>query len=314
MNRTGCVTEIGIMELTAHAKINWDLHVLGKRPDGFHEVDTVMVSVGLADRLVIEPAENFTLTCSDPGLPCDDSNLVTKAAKALAKAAGIEPKARIYLEKKVPAGGGLGGGSSDAATALLGLNELWNLHWPRERLCEIAATLGSDIGFFLWGGWARCRGRGEFVEPIPGSERWPSARLFLILPPLSVPTPPVYKALNAPPLDPSKSSLRNLTALADNINLLLVCLTQGRPFSSWPDNGLQGAACVVEPKLANLQQALGEWYPGRWQMSGSGAVHVMLPESREDAKAVQERISTAMKFDVRVVETSTITPCFSPRR
>ncbi|MCW8130751.1 MAG: 4-(cytidine 5'-diphospho)-2-C-methyl-D-erythritol kinase [Planctomycetota bacterium] len=301
------------MELTAHAKINWDLHVLGKRPDGFHEVDTVMVSVGLADRLVVEAADAFTLTCSDPGLPCDDSNLVTKAAKALAKAAGVEPRARIHLEKRVPAGGGLGGGSSDAANALLGLNELWRQGWTRERLSEIAATFGSDIGFFLWGGWARCRGRGEIVEPIPGSAAWPAARLFLLLPALSVPTPPVYKALNAPPWDPSKKRLRNLTSLADNINLLLVCLGKDEPFASWPDNGLQQAACVVEPRLEALQKALAEWFPGRWQMSGSGAVHVVLPGPNEKAEAVQDRIDAAMPYAVRVVETNTITPCFSPR-
>ncbi|MBI3829435.1 MAG: 4-(cytidine 5'-diphospho)-2-C-methyl-D-erythritol kinase [Planctomycetes bacterium] len=299
------------MELTAHAKINWDLYVLGKRPDGYHEVDTVMVSVDLADKLVLEPARGLSMTCSNPALPCDDGNLVIKAARALAQAAQVPANARIHLEKRVPAGGGLGGGSSDAALTLRGLNELWNLHWPKERLNEIAATLGSDIGFFLWGGWARCRGRGEIVEPLPDSADWPALRLLLVLPPLGVPTPPVYKALNAPALD-GKKRLRNLTSLAKDINVLLVRIINGETFSDWPKNGLLKASCLVEPRLHALQAQLERLYTGRWQMSGSGAVHVVLPMPGETAQNAQEKINAGLTYAVDVVETRTTTPCSSP--
>lgn len=299
------------MELTAHAKINWDLYVLGKRPDGYHEVDTLMVSVDLADKLVIEPARGLSMTCSNPNLPCDDSNLVIKAARALAKAAGVAEDARIHLEKRIPAGGGLGGGSSDAALTLRGLNELWNLRWPKDRLNEIAATLGSDIGFFLWGGWARCRGRGEIVEPVPGSVQWPSIRLLLILPPLGVPTPPVYKALNAPALD-GKKRLRNLTSLSKDINVLLVRIINGETFTGWPNNGLLKASCLVEPKLNELQTQLERLYTGRWQMSGSGAVHVVWSMPGETAKIAQDKINAGLSYAVNVVETRTTTPCSSP--
>lgn len=299
------------MELTAHAKINWDLHVLGKRPDGFHEVDTVMVSIGLADKLIIEPASSLTLTCSNPALPCDDSNLVIKAARALAQAAGIEPRARIHLKKHVPAGGGLGGGSSDAALTLLGLNEIWKLHWPRERLSEIAATFGSDIGFFLWGGWARCKGRGELVEPLPDSAAWPGVRVALILPPLSVPTPPVYKALNAAPLDDKKHP-RTLTSISHDINILLVSLSRGGTMSVWPSNGLQQAACVVEPRLKVLQEVLARFYPGRWQMSGSGAVHMVVPAPGETGADIGRQLRTALPYALDVIETQTIATCLSP--
>ena len=203
------------------------------------------------------------------------------------------------------------GSISDAALTLLGLNELWKLRWPRERLNEIAATLGSDIGFFLWGGWARCRGRGEIVEPLPESAGWPSIRIFLILPPLSVPTPSVYKALNAPLLD-GKKRPRNLTSLAQNINVLLARIAKEELFSEWPSNGLQQASCAVEPRLVDLQSNLGRHYPGRWQMSGSGAVHVIVPKPGERARDVEEKLNKGLPYALSVVETQTITPCFSP--
>ncbi len=156
----------------AHAKINWDLRILGKRPDNFHELDSIFVTVALHDTMRFEPAETLSMTCTDATLPTDDSNLVMKAAARLAQAAGINNGARIHLEKRIPMGGGMGGGSSDAACALTALNRMWALNWSREKLAEIAAQAGSDVAYFLTGGWCLCRGRGEIVERFQFSETW----------------------------------------------------------------------------------------------------------------------------------------------
>lgn len=296
-----------MIERIAQAKVNWDLHILGKRPDGYHAIDTVMVNVGLADRLTFEPAETLSMTCTDPSLPCDESNLVIKAARALAQAGGVEAKARIHLEKKIPAGGGLGGGSADAAAALDGLNRLWSLDFSRERLSKLAATFGSDISYFLWGGWCRCRGRGEIVEPIPESAHWPSLRIFLILPKLHVPTPAVYRALGAACLD-GKTYERPLTVVSSFINMKIRNFLDGKGFQGWPDNHLQAAACRAEAGLKPLQEFLEEQYAGRWQMSGSGAVHFVLAESGETPAELRGRLSRNQLGAADVVESWTAPP------
>ncbi|MBE7465917.1 MAG: 4-(cytidine 5'-diphospho)-2-C-methyl-D-erythritol kinase [Planctomycetes bacterium] len=287
------------MERLAHAKLNWDLHILGKRPDGFHELDSVMVSIALADRLRFEPAETLRFTCTDPSLPADDTNLVVKAAKRLAEAAGVPARAAIHLEKHVPAGGGLGGGSSDAACTLEALNELWGLHWPRERLAEVAAHLGSDVAFFLWGGWCQCLGRGERIERLPEIPETEAPVFFLVIPPFGIPTPLVYKVLKAPAWS-DKRPARSLTEVSDNIRMQLVKLYKNDPMPDWPHNGLQEAARVAEPRLVELHQWLDATVPGRWQLSGSGAVHFVV-SSPVDAAAVSRKLESNLPEKVRLI-------------
>ena len=158
----------------APAKINRELRVGRIRPDGYHEVRSRMVSIDLADRLTAESAGGLELVCDDPAVPRGEENLVVRAARLLAREAGIAARARLTLEKRVPMGGGLGGGSSDAAVALLLLERLWGLGSSRERLDALAADLGSDVPFFLTGGEAEVTGRGEIVTPVedgPGAKR-----------------------------------------------------------------------------------------------------------------------------------------------
>jgi 4-diphosphocytidyl-2C-methyl-D-erythritol kinase len=293
------------MRLLARAKINWDLRILGRRPDGYHEIDTVMVSVDLADQITLEPADGLSLTCSDPALPCDERNLMVKAALALASAAGVPPKARMRVEKNIPSGGGMGGGSSDAATTLVGLNQLWDLCWPRERLAETAAQIGSDVAFFLYGGWCLCRGRGEVVEPFTIAQALPRARIFLVLPPFSVPTPSVYKALAAPPWD-GKSGHRSLTEAEGHVKLVLVRLVDDSVCENWPENQLLRAAHVTEPRLVEIGQALEGLFPGRWQMSGSGAVHFVVPPSGITLKQAEEQLRQRLPGAWRLLETATV--------
>ena len=138
------------LEKSSPCKVNLLLNILGRRPDGFHELETVMHPVNLCDRLSFERAgRNVTLTCSDADLPVDSGNLVHRAATAFLEAAQISDGVRIHLEKKIPLAAGLGGGSGNAAATLLGLNELFGQLLPSEKLHELAALLGSDVSFFL---------------------------------------------------------------------------------------------------------------------------------------------------------------------
>ncbi len=154
------------VELEAHAKVNLTLEVLGRRDDGYHDIASIMQTVELHDAVTLEVSEGLSLECSDPAL-ANDGNLVLVAARALREAAGIDAGAAITLEKRIPVSAGLGGGSSNAAAALLGLNRLWDLGLEVPALEEVAAGVGSDVPFFLTGGTALVQGRGEHVVPLP---------------------------------------------------------------------------------------------------------------------------------------------------
>lgn len=296
-----------IMELKAYAKINWDLIVMGKRSDGFHGLDTVMVNVSLFDTLSFEPSERIEFSCSDASLPVDDSNLVVKAARLLAKASGVSAGAKIHLEKKIPSGGGMGGGSSDAACALQGLNTLWKLDWPVKRLHNLAAEIGSDVSFFLYGGWCRCLGRGEIVEPIPDSVSWPSISILLVLPALHVSTPLAYKALQAPPWD-GKKGVRGLTDVKRQLECVVTKIhKEQNGVSLGLKNDLTNAARQVEPRLVGLQNILDELYPDRWLMSGSGAVHFVIPSRCDDGSRLREALQRITGPVTRVLTATTST-------
>lgn len=176
------------MHVRSYAKINWALRVTGKRPDGFHDLETLFQTVSLYDELTFAPAaDRLTLSCDDPTIPTDESNLVARAARAL----GVPPVA-IHLTKRIPAGGGLGGGSSNAAATLLALDRMFSLRTSRERLQQIALTLGSDVPFFLEGGTAYATGRGERLVPLAPS---PRIALLLLFPDERVSTPEAFRSL-----------------------------------------------------------------------------------------------------------------------
>jgi 4-diphosphocytidyl-2-C-methyl-D-erythritol kinase len=160
------------------------------RADGYHEVLSRMTSISLADTLTVEDWDRLELACDDPGVPPGADNIGIRAAESLARRAGVEPRARIQLEKRVPVGGGLGGGSADAAVALRLLAKLWGVSGDPGALQDVAASLGSDVPFFLTGGEADVRGRGEIVTP---AEDIAPEQLLLLVPPFSVSTAAVYK-------------------------------------------------------------------------------------------------------------------------
>ncbi len=180
------------LELLAPAKINLTLEVKGRREDGFHEIESLMCPISLFDRLEIGATEEegIAFSCSDPSLPTGEENLAYRAARHFCDSFGFIPRLRISLEKEIPHGAGLGGGSSDAASVLLGLNALFQTELPNDALAELAGELGSDIPFFIYRSAAIARGRGEKVEPAAFPHVLP---LLLIKPPFGVPTPWAYR-------------------------------------------------------------------------------------------------------------------------
>jgi 4-diphosphocytidyl-2-C-methyl-D-erythritol kinase len=187
-----------MLQLTAPAKINLFLEVLGRRSDGYHELVTCMVPLTWADELTFSPSPTLSLTCSDPALPLDENNLVLKAARALQHHTQTSLGAAIHLTKRIPSPAGLGGGSSDAATTLRGLVQLWNLQLSDSELLHLAAQIGSDVPFFLAGSAAWCRGRGEQLTPFNLDVK---LSILLICPLVGLSTPAVYQTLQAPPLE-----------------------------------------------------------------------------------------------------------------
>ena len=186
-------SDTSLLTLSAPAKVNLSLRVLGRRDDGFHTVETRMCPVSIADELTLEAlpgASRLEFTCSDSTLPTDESNLVVKAVRAYEARVHEKRAWRIHLQKHVPSGAGLGGGSSDAAAVLRGMNQLSGSPLSVDELCEVAATIGSDVPFFIHGKVCDATGRGEQVVPVDFPHQ---LTLVLIKPPFGIPTPWAYK-------------------------------------------------------------------------------------------------------------------------
>ena len=154
------------IEIPAYAKVNFTLEVLGRRGDGYHEIASIMQTVSLHDTVSVEPGDEITLSPGLPGVPVED-NLAYRAAILLAERSGAGQGAYIGLEKAIPQASGLGGGSSDAAAVLVGLDRLWGLGMSADDLAGLGSELGSDVPFFIRGGTAMVSGRGERVRPLP---------------------------------------------------------------------------------------------------------------------------------------------------
>ena len=182
-----------MLTLKAFAKINLTLEVLGKRDDGYHDIVSIMQTVDLSDTVVVEPSSELSVECDAAEIPREE-NLALRAAEVLRNSTGCQDGARITLEKRIPISAGLGGGSSDAAATLKGLNRLWGTGLSTEELMPIAAEIGSDVPFFLHGGTAMVAGRGEQVRPLPTPEL---NDIVLLSPPIDLPakTESVYRRL-----------------------------------------------------------------------------------------------------------------------
>ena len=180
------------MQVLAPAKINLSLRILGRRADGFHEIETVIAPISLYDEMKIDRhngKNGIEFRCDDPSVPKGEDNLVVRAAKAFFKNMKTQGSVSIELKKGIPHGAGLGGGSSDAASTLLALNELFETKLPREALAKMAEAIGSDVPFFIFQSAATCKGRGEFVTPTTLHEQ---LQIVLLKPEFTVPTQWAY--------------------------------------------------------------------------------------------------------------------------
>jgi 4-diphosphocytidyl-2-C-methyl-D-erythritol kinase len=253
----------GGVEVLAPAKLNLFLEVLAKRPDGYHEIESLMVTVDLYDTLTVTDCDggSIELECDDQTLPTGSENLVVKAAEHLKVATGSSRGARITLTKVIPAQAGLGGGSSDAAATLVALDRIWDLKTPANRLHAVAGAIGSDVAFFLRAPSAICRGRGERVEPVVlGSPLY----FVLVAPDFGVSTAEVYRNLRPPetpwPIGPVTHALAHGDPAALGRSLF---------------NRLQPVAEAIRPSLGRVRDALAilDPPPCGSLMSGSGSAY-----------------------------------------
>lgn len=263
-----------IVEL-APAKINLWLRVFGKMPDGYHQVETVLQTISFADRLTLTlEAGGISLTCSDPRLPCNEHNLAYRAAALLAHEApghGVH----INLEKRIPWRAGLGGGSSDAAAVLRGLNQLWGLNWSWQRLVPLAQTLGADVPFFLQGGTTVGRGRGDVLEALSVQ---PDLSLVLIQPPFGLSTPKVYSYWQPANARPVSGDLSDL--------LLALQHSDTETIGHLLHNDLEEPAFRLAPELAAVKSKLSQ-AGFSCLLSGSGACLFAVVPGKSGEQAVR---------------------------
>lgn len=278
-------------EILAPAKLNLYLDVLGRRDDGFHELETLMAPVQLYDRLEWRPrrsdcAAEFALqldpsTVSAGGdVPVNEQNLVWKAAAALGREAGVMPHGVITLTKRIPSQAGLGGGSSDAAAALQLCNAAWGVNYSAGRLASLAAELGSDVPFFLAGRSAVCRGRGELVEPVTGM---PRLDVVVAAPRVGISTAAAFKELDAPLVD-VPSGRRTNNALSQLINDLL---RGARAAAGWRmTNALEAAAASLCPLLRRVGTVFASLPCCAHLLTGSGSAYfAVMPSARQARRA-----------------------------
>jgi 4-diphosphocytidyl-2-C-methyl-D-erythritol kinase len=264
---------MGAVSLRAFAKINLHLRVNGARTDGFHDVQTILQSIDLFDRVTCTARRGpFEIVCRQPGVPTDRSNLVWKAAQLLWRASGRSGEvrdARVVLEKQIPMQAGLGGGSSDAAAALLALRRVWRLRVADAGLRELAADIGSDVPFFLVGGTALALGRGEEVYPL---EDLPPFHVVLVFPPFGVSTRDAYAWLDAEGAEPRERL----------------------PFAYLPvqpANDLEGPVVRRHPVIRSFSNRLSADGALLAAMSGSGSTVFGVFDSERKARSAARRLA-----------------------
>ncbi len=260
--------------IAAPAKVNLFLELLSKRPDGYHELETLLAPVDLYDTLEIQPRDDgqLLLTSDAPGIPTGIGNLVWKAADALRNVFGVTLGASIHLTKRIPHEAGLGGGSSDAAASIAGLNAFWNLNQSIEELAPVAAMIGSDVAAFLYDGPTWCTGRGEVVEAIPASQ---PLDLVIVKPPFGLSTAEVYRNVRLAETPTPGDTIR--AALAEG---------NAEAVGRLMHNRLQPTAFALQPLANWVYDALLAQSPLGAMLSGSGSCVFALAKDRTDARRI----------------------------
>jgi 4-diphosphocytidyl-2-C-methyl-D-erythritol kinase len=270
------------LTLPAFAKINLGLRVRGRRPDGYHEIETVFQTVTLQDKLTFETSrdgDRLELVCTDPEIPTGESNLVMRAALALRSRCKVARGARITLEKRIPAGGGLGGGSSDAAVTLVALAHLWGIETSKAELAEIGASLGADVPFFLTGGTALGTGTGAEITPL---EDAPEMHLVVVTPGVRVSTAEAYKALGAPALTKDEGVV--------NLSVSRAGAEFSGSLREVTANDFEAVVARLEPETGRAREALLGAGARRAMLSGSGSSVFGVFDSKGEAGRAREML------------------------
>lgn len=272
------------MRIHANAKINWSLDITGQREDGYHLMDMLMQPVTLHDVVTIEDAEALTLTTGgSPLLPPSEEHLALRAARALQQHTGCRRGAAIHVDKRIPVGAGMGGGSADAAAVLRGLNELWGLHLSQEELERIGLTLGADVPFCLRGGLTRTTGIGEKMQPLPCARTW---QLVVIQPCEGLATGSVFKAYHQQACVQHPATEDAAAALAQG-DLTQLARSLG--------NVLQPVSETMRPEIAQAIAALKAQGADVALMTGSGSA--VFGVFADDAKAQQAYASLHERWE-----------------
>ena len=282
--------EQGKIKVAAPAKINLFLEILEKRQDGYHEIQTVMQEVSLFDYLYIENYDNgVAFSCSNPKLVTGEENLVVKAVRLMQKESGTSKGVKIHLDKKIPIGAGLGGGSSDAVATLFGLNKLWQIGYDEKQLMSLAGKLGSDTPFFVMGNTAICKGRGEVVTPYPLNVKY---NYIIIYPRFEVSTATVYKNFKI-----------SLTKNLKDVSFFLQKLESGNPqeLGAGLHNRLEEVVFRLYPDLEKIKKTLTKFDFCGTLLSGSGSALYGLCKEGMDSKEIEYKIKMLNIGDVFMV-------------
>jgi 4-diphosphocytidyl-2-C-methyl-D-erythritol kinase len=265
------------MKLLAPAKINLFLEVKNKRKDGYHNLESLMQAVSLYDKLTIKPKRHgITFRCSDKNLPADEKNLAYKAAITLKNKLNVNKGADIYLEKNIPAGAGLGGGSSDAAAVIKGLLHLWKRKLSKSMVLALAKKLGADVPFFIMGGTAVARGIGEKLKKLKSLK---DTGFLLVNPGFGISTKEVYNSLRFPLTRKQK------------INRITKQLNASAPSKKWGGmmfNRLEEAVLPKHPEIGRIK-AIFTSYGYYSLMSGSGSTVFGVIESKKHAGKLERQ-------------------------
>ncbi len=278
----------------AFAKVNLTLDIVGRRDDGYHLLESVMQSLSLCDVVEVRPASETTLVCDMPGLVCDESNLALRAWRLMQREFVLDGGLAITLHKEIPLGGGLGGGSADAAQVLLAVNEIYQLNLGREKLIELAAKLGADVPFCLYGGTALAEGIGEKLTPLAGC---PELRLLLVNPGIEVATPQVYRQYDE--MSGMKTGVISGRACEQSpyTGAMIEALVSGSPAAVGASlyNALEPPAFAVCPRLAEIMAELTAMGL-KTLLCGSGATVMGIAADKKQAAIAEARLSGKYPF------------------
>lgn len=268
------------------------MRVLGKRADGYHEVTTILQTISLKDEIEFERTNDgiIHLTCNDQNIPTDDRNLVIRAANALRQRYHVTSGARIHLEKRIPTQAGLGGGSSNAAIALVALVHLWAIQPDKIELLEIATALGADVPFFLYGGCAQGTGTGATIVPLGNGQKSPLKSLIVITPNASVSTAAAYAALNLPALTtPSVEPILSSSQNVSNFDKWYSCSTGSLSLDDL-QNDFETVIFDIEPEIRRAKDTLSDAGALGVLLAGSGSSVFGIFAAEEDQQRAIEMI------------------------